>query len=125
MEDIKTVVADYLKRKQNEMLTEKAKTALGDLAQGQTEKLKAAATEMTYRYFEILPVYNLHDAGIVGSLANLALKDVQFTEDSAIVTLSPVKALLKILSFIAVFLLFSGGLWIYLVPDLRRKKHDA
>lgn len=65
--------------------------------------------------FESIPIYDLRRAGKYGAVASLALKDVQFTEDSAIVTLSPVTALLRILAAIGIVLL---GLIYFLGPHL-------
>ena len=55
--------------------------------------------------FESVPICDLRASGKTGMVASLALKDVKFTETSAIVTLSPVTALLRILSAIGLFCL--------------------
>ena len=47
--------------------------------------------------FESIPIFDLRASGKTGVAARLALKDVKFTEDTAIITFSPVTALLRIL----------------------------
>ena len=47
--------------------------------------------------FENIPIFDLETSGKAGKLVSLALKDVKFTEDAAIITFSPVTALLRIL----------------------------
>jgi hypothetical protein len=63
-----------------------------------------------------LPIYDLNNAGVAGSLASLALKDVSFTEDSAVVTLSPRLFILKMLSFLATLLAVAGYLYFQYGP---------
>lgn len=57
----------------------------------------------TKKFFETIPIYNLKRSGKTGMIARLALKDVNFTDEAAIITLSPVTALLRILAMFAVF----------------------
>lgn len=111
LEDVKNVATDFLKRQREEMLSDKAKNSLDKVIDRNEEKAKEMATKATYAFFESLPIYDLRESGAAGSLASLALKDVQFDETNAIVTLSPVKALIKILTFIALFLF---GIWSFL-----------
>jgi len=59
----------------------------------------------TRSFFENIPIYNLSKLETAGMAASLALKDVRFTEDEAIVTFSAATALLRILSFIGAVLL--------------------
>lgn len=105
IQDVKNVATDFLKRKRQEMLSEDAKQSLDSIVGRNEEAIKDFAITATYNFFESLPLYNLKNAGIKGSLASLALKDVRFTDSSAIITLSPVQALIKILSFVGLLLL--------------------
>lgn len=111
LEDVKNVATDFLKRQREEMLSDEAKESLDKIIGRNEDKAKELAIKATYAFFESLPIYDLRDAGAAGSLASLALKDVRFNETNAIVTLSPVKALIKILTFIALFLF---GIWSFL-----------
>ncbi len=99
LKDVKNVATDFLKRQRNQMLTEEAKQSLDNILDRNQENIKNFAIASTYKFFETLPIYNLNDAGLKGSIASLALTDVRFTEDAAIVTLSPSLAIVKILSF--------------------------
>lgn len=103
--DVKNVATDFLKRQRNQMLSDEAKESLDNIVGRNEDKLKELAVTYTYKFFETLPIYNLNDAGIAGSVASLALKDVRFTDDHAIVTLSPSQLIFKILSFIAACLI--------------------
>ena len=49
---------------------------------------------------ESIPIFDLMASGKTGMAASLALKDVKFTEDTAIITFSPVTALLRILMIV-------------------------
>jgi len=124
-QDIKNVTSDFLNRQRQEMLSDEAKTSLDSITERNEEKIKEVATSATRKFFEGIPIYDLKKAGLKGSLASLALKDVRFTEDAAIVTLSPVQALIKILSFcVLIFFVF----WIYIgrfLPLRHEKKHTS
>lgn len=109
IQDIQNVAGDFLTRQRNKMLSEEAKESLDNIIARNSKSLSNAATELAYKFFETIPIYDLDSAGIKGSLARLALKDVQFTEDSAIVTLSPSQALIKILTFIVFVILVLWG----------------
>jgi len=111
LEDVKNVATDFLTQRREEMLSDEARKSLDKIVDRNEDKVKELATKATYAFFESLAIYDLRDAGASGSLASLALKDVQFNETHAIVTLSPVKALIKILTFIALFLL---GIWSFI-----------
>ena len=78
------------------MLSEEAKQSLDNIIGRNTENLNEIATSVTYKFFETLPIYNLNDAGLKGSVASLALKEVRFNEDAAVITLSPAQAIIKI-----------------------------
>jgi len=100
LSDIKNIASDFLKRQKNKMLSDEAKASLDNVSKRNKGKLKEAVRSKTYAFFERLPIYNLNDADVKGSVVKLALKDIQFTEDAAILTLSPVQAMIKILMFI-------------------------
>ena len=111
--DIKNVATDFLKRKRDEMLSDEAKESFDRLIGADDEKVKAASSKAVQWFLSSVPVYDLNDAGYKGSLASLALKDVRFTEDSAIVTLSPRQAVIKILLFLGAVLLSILGFLVY------------
>ena len=102
IQDVKNVARDFLARQRDKMLSEDAQGSLDRIVDRNTDRISQLATRVTYKFFESLPIYDLNDAGIKGSLASLALEDVRFNENSAIVTLSPKQALLKILAFLAI-----------------------
>lgn len=105
LNDVKNVATDFLKRQRNQMLSEEAKQSLDNILDRNQEKMKNFVISSTYKFFETLPIYDLNDAGLKGSIASLALKDVRFTADAAIVTLSPSMAIIKILSFLFTLIL--------------------
>lgn len=105
IQDIKNVGSDFLRRQKKKMLSENAKGSLENILSRNETAVKDFAAESTYKFFETLPLYNLNEAGLQSSLVSMALKDVKFTENSAVITLSPVQALLKILTFIGTLLL--------------------
>lgn len=107
VEDYKNVAKDFLKREKDKMLSDEAKDSLGAIVARNEETIKDYAVAATYKFFETLPIYDLTNAGVAGSLASLALKDVRFTEDSAVVTLSPRLFIIKVLSFIASLIAFA------------------
>ena len=105
------------------MLSEEAKQSLDNIIGRNTENLNEIATSVTYKFFETLPIYNLNDAGLKGSVASLALKEVRFNEDAAVITLSPAQAIIKILSFIGAILLIAWTFLGFYIP--RRKNNDV
>lgn len=119
--DVRNVATDFLKRQRNEMLSDEAKESFDRLIGTNDEKIKAASAKTVQWFLSSVPIYNLNNAGYKGSLASLALKDVRFTEDSAIVTLSPRQAVMKILMFLGALLLGVLGLLSYIgfssIPD--------
>lgn len=114
LNDVKNVATDFLKRQRKQMLSEEAKQSLDNILGRNQDKLKDLVVTSTYKFFETLPIYNLNDAGLKGSIASLALKDVKFTEDAAIVTLSPSMAIIKILSFLFSIIICTLFLLLYL-----------
>lgn len=121
IQDVKNVATDFLTRQREQMLSEEAKESLDNIIGRNAENLNEIATSVTYKFFETLPIYNLNDAGIKGSLASLALKEVRFTESSAVITLSPAQALLKILSFIGSVLLVAWMVFGFYIPSQKEK----
>ena len=125
LQDIKNVASDLLERQKRDMLSDKAKESLDNIVGSNEDVLKEFAIKATYGFFETLPVYDLNDLGVKGSLASLALKDVSFTEHDAIISLSPVQALIKILSFCAISLLTLWYLLGFYIPKRRVKSADS
>lgn len=124
LQDIKNVTSDYLKRQKEQMLSEEAKQSMDNIVGRNEESLKKFALESTYKFFETLPIYDLNDTGVKGSLASLALKNVKFTETEAIITLSPVQALIKILTFCSFLVLSIWSFFGFYIPG-RRSKLDT
>ena len=120
--DVKNVAKDFLQQQRNKMLSEEAKKSLDNIVGRNEDKVKDLAVAATYTFFENLPIYDLNDAGIKGSLAALALKKVEFTETEAIVTLSPSRVIVRVLSailmFLAIMFYLSGGALLMLIPEL-------
>lgn len=63
-----------------------------------------------HSFFNSIPIFDLKASDKAGMAASLAMKDVKFTEDTAILTFSPVTAILRILTALGVILLLI--LWI-------------
>ena len=103
--EIKSAARKFLQRQKDRVQTEDTKAALDKVIGKNDEAFQETIIKASYGFFEFVPIYNLNNAGYKGSLASLALKDVYFTDDHAVVTLSPVQALLKILALIGLTLL--------------------
>ncbi len=100
--ELKNAAINVIQRKRNEMSAQspelKFKTTTPDLVQDYT--LRA-----TQGVFENIPIYRIDRSGLIGTAASLALKEVSFSEETAIVTLSPKTAILRILAMIGMTLL--------------------
>ena len=105
LDDLKSSARKFLQRQRDNIKSEDNKEALDKIIGKNNEEFQETITAATYRLFERIPIYNLNNAGYKGSLASLALKDVQFSEGYATITLSPVKALLRLLAMLGVALL--------------------
>lgn len=103
--EIKSAARKFLQRQKERVKSEDNKAVLEAVIGKDVEAFQENIISATYGFFERIPIYNLKSAGYKGSLASLALKDVRFTDDHAVITLSPVKALLRILGIIGVILL--------------------
>jgi len=114
LNDLKNVASDFLARQRDDMLSEEAKQSLDNIVGRNEEKIAEYSAKAVDWFFTTIPIYDLNDAGIAGSLASLALRDVRFTENTAIVTLSPAQAIYKILSFIFAVLAVLALLWVFL-----------
>ena len=104
--DIATVLKDRFRREKDATQGTEAGSALDRLA-------RDAAMELAGR----IPIYDLRDAGLKGSVAALALDSVRFENDTAILTLSSRRALLRILACLGVVALVLGY---FLVPLVMR-----
>ena len=104
LSDLKSVAADFLRRQQEDGSNPNAPSETDYEAQAERY-----AREAVLWFFKSIPIYDLNDSGAAGSIASLALKDVLFTEDKAIVTLSPRLAVFKIL--IAIFTAIAFLIW--------------
>lgn len=95
LHDLKKSALDILNRQRN---GENIKT-------DNTIFLEGIVVSATKAFFERIPIYDIRDSGKAGFAASLALKDVRFTEDTAIIILSPVTALLRMLAILGSILL--------------------
>jgi hypothetical protein len=105
LDELKSTARKFLKRQIDNRSSEKKKEALNNRLKANSAEAQKTVERATYAVFERVPIYNLNNAGYKGSLASLALKDVQFEQGHAIVTLSPVQALLRTLAILGVILL--------------------
>jgi len=105
LNEIKSAARKFLQRQKDRAQKEDTKAALGNVIGKNDDAFQETIIKASYGFFEFVPLYNLNNAGYKGSLASLALKDVYFTDDYAVVTLSPVQALLKILAILGLTLL--------------------
>ena len=105
LSEIKSAARKFLQRQKDRVKTKDNKALLEGVIGKNVEAFQENIVAATYGFFEFIPIYNLNNAGYKGSLASLALKDVRFTDEHAVITLSPVKALLRILGIIGVILL--------------------
>lgn len=103
LNDLKKVAADILRR-------QRANTS-GEADNRNTEIVEEFVVSATIVFFENVPIYDITRAEKAGVAASLALKDVRFTEDTAIITLSPVTALLRILGILGTIVL--SILWVF------------
>jgi len=113
LNDLKNVASDFLQRQKKEMLSDEARQSLDNIVGRNEDKMAEYSAKAVDWFFTTIPVYDLNDAGIAGSLASLALKDVRFTDTAAVVTLSPSQAIFKILSFIFTALAVFAFIWLY------------
>lgn len=128
VDDVKNIAKDFLQRQRDKMLSDEARKSLDNFVGRNEDKVKELAVAATYKFFENLPIYDLNDAGLKGSIAALALKKVTFTETDAIVTLSPSRVIARVLSavfmFLAIMLYLSGGTLLLLIPEFVRPRKD-
>ncbi len=108
--DMKKVAVNVLKR-QREKLSEETGEAIDNSVEKNTDLVEIHAENAVRNFVQNLPIYDVSKAGKYGMAAGLALKDVRFDENEAIVTLSPVTALLRVLGMLGLVLL--AGLWFY------------
>ena len=102
LQDLKKSVINMVERKRRQDNETNSKIGLDKSSDDFVENVILKSTKYV---FESVPIFDLRASGKTGMVASLALKDVKFTETSAIVTLSPVTALLRILSAIGLFCL--------------------
>jgi len=118
LSDLKKVATDILRRQRNDRDLDSSKS------ESLVDKFVIDATKAVVR---AIPIYDVSEAGKMGSVASLALKDVKFNENSAVVVLSPVTALLRLLAILGSFCLFVMWTFIYIwgnlgFPKLARSK---
>ncbi len=118
--DIMEIAKDKVQRERNEMSPE-ARDAIDRLIGEDAEGLPSATAKAVTTVISWVPIYDLRDAGLGGSVVALALQDVQFKDGSAVLTLSARTALLRILTFfgiiLVVFLYFTWTFWLNLFVE--------
>ena len=128
LSEIKSATKNFLKRQKDRVATEGAEKLLDKIVGETDEDFEKTLINVTYWFVETIPLYDLNDAGYKGNLASLALKDIQFHEDHAVITLSPSQAAAKILMGIGIailailYLLNQLGLLGILLPKSWRGK---
>ena len=128
LSEIKSAAQKFLERQRENTQNEKAKEHLNNILGETDEDFEKTLAKATYRFFESIPIYDLRLAGYKGSLASLALKDIEFREDHAVITLSPSLAVVRILIGIGtalltiLFVLAELRLLHLLLPKSRREK---
>ena len=125
LKDVTNVAKDFLKRQREEMLTDEARESLDKLVTGENSALEQKMQAAVKWFITTIPIYDLNDAGAKGMAASLALKEVRFTEHSAIVTLSPRQAVLKIVSFIGICLMLAAFFLMQFLPEFLLRKAAA
>jgi len=121
LDELKSAARKFLERQKQSTKSNKNADTIDKVIGNNDADFQKSIVKGSYAFFEMVPLYNLNNAGYKGSLASLALKDVQFTENYATITLSPVQALVKILTMIGVFLLtilyFGKGILLSMFVD--------
>ena len=116
LDDLKASARKFLKRQRDNLESEKNAEILDKIIGENAEDFQKSIVAGTYAFFELIPVYDLNNAGYKGSLASLALKDVTFSDDYVTVTLSPALAVVRVLAMVGtallVLLYFSQGMLI-------------
>ena len=103
LSELKSAALNVIRRKRKSFEAENRDTTSNQSNEDFVEQLILSGTKTV---FENIPIYDLRRSGKTGAVASLALKDVRFTDDAAIITLSPVTALLRILAALGLFCLF-------------------
>lgn len=103
LSELKGAALNVLRRKRKSLEGETPAPTPSD--QTDEDVLEGFIVSATQGFFESLPIYDLRRSGQAGGIASLALKEVNFTDEAAIITLSPVTALLRILAALGLFCL--------------------
>ena len=106
LNDLKKVAIDVLRRQREAHKPEEPTISFDNSNAKNTQLVEKFTISTTKAFLENIPIYNVASSGKTGVAASLALKDVRFTEDVAIITLSPVTALLRILAMLGICCLF-------------------
>ena len=110
LNDLKKVTIDIVRRQRSNHEQDESKTSSNNTDLDDTEFVEKVIISTTKTFFENIPIYDVSNLDKAGLVASLALKEVHFIEDAAIVTLSPVTALLRILGILG--LLALTVLWV-------------
>lgn len=128
LNDMKKVAIDILHRQRQRIKVDKSGVPLNTSEEKSAEIINELVVSAMKKVFESIPIYNVSQEGLGGLAASFALKEVRFTEENAIVTLSPVTALLRLLSILCSICLI--GLWAllyvmnfgFILPSVRKPK---
>ena len=127
LQTTKDAVTNFLDRQKQKLEDKGREKALDTLLKTESRTLIKESIEAVIMF---IPVYNLNNAGPKGSLAALALSDVTFTNDTAIVTLSPRTGVIRFLqvlftALIVISLLFDGLIPKLIIRSLFGSKKEA
>lgn len=103
LNDLKNAAINALQRNRESRETQNTGNSYNKTSEEIVEEFIISATKS---FFEKIPIYDLRRSEKTGIAVSLALKDVRFIEDAAIITLSPVTALLRILAAIGFICFF-------------------
>ena len=123
LDTMKKAATDFLQRQRERRKVNDSGEPL-DLSESKSEDIiEGFARNASVYTLERIPIYDISSIQKGGLAASLALKDVKFTEDAAIVTLSPVTALLRILSGIGFASLFLAWCWMKMGFPLPKQRN--
>ncbi len=117
LSEIKGAARKFLERQRDNAKSEDGKEFFDNIVGETDETFQNTIIKASYDFFEIIPIYDLNKAGYKGSIASLALKDVEFSESYATITLSPKQALIRILVMIGAILAVILFLFLNTFPE--------
>lgn len=117
LSEIKNATRKFLERQRDNAKSEDGREFFDNVVGETDETFQNTIIKASYGFFEMIPIYDLNRAGYKGSIASLALKDVEFSESYATITLSPKQALIRILMMIGALLAVILFLCLNIFPE--------